>query len=93
MGDAEREGPPWLTRVDVSYLFFSLTDEPSLPALFRPQILVLDPANRIVKLGAVLPGQVVKKTVSIMNNSQAPLTFIQSILFSVPELQEPKVGT
>ncbi|XP_015443273.1 hydrocephalus-inducing protein homolog isoform X1 [Pteropus alecto] len=57
------------------------------------KILVLDPANRIVKLGAVLPGQVVKKTVSVMNNSQAPLTFIQSILFSVPELQEPKVIT
>ncbi|XP_004431871.1 PREDICTED: hydrocephalus-inducing protein homolog [Ceratotherium simum simum] len=57
------------------------------------KILVLDPANRIVKLGAVLPGQVVKKTVSIMNNSQARLTFNQSVLFSIPELQEPKVIT
>ncbi|XP_054435188.1 hydrocephalus-inducing protein homolog [Pteronotus mesoamericanus] len=57
------------------------------------KISVLDPANRIVKLGAVLPGQVVKKTVSIMNNSQAQLTFSQSVLFSTPELQEPKVIT
>uniref|UniRef100_A0A2K6KCF4 HYDIN axonemal central pair apparatus protein n=1 Tax=Rhinopithecus bieti TaxID=61621 RepID=A0A2K6KCF4_RHIBE len=57
------------------------------------KILVLDPPNRIVKLGAVLPGQVVKRTVSIMNNSLAQLTFNQSILFSIPELQEPKVLT
>ncbi|XP_077612463.1 hydrocephalus-inducing protein homolog [Crocuta crocuta] len=57
------------------------------------KISVLDPANRIVKLGAVLPGQVVKKTVSVMNNSHAPLTFSQSALFSIPELQEPKVIT
>ncbi|XP_006860378.1 PREDICTED: hydrocephalus-inducing protein homolog [Chrysochloris asiatica] len=57
------------------------------------KILVLDPANRIVKLGAVLPGQVVKKSVSIMNNSNTLLTFNQSILFSTPELQEPKVIT
>lgn len=74
-------------------VFFPGTNEPSLSALFlAPQISVLDPANKIVKLGAVLPGQVVKKTVSIMNNSQAPLTFSQSVLFSTPELQEPKVG-
>lgn len=73
--------------------FFQGTDEPSLSLLFLvPQILVLDPVNRIVKLGAVLPGQVVKKTVSIMNNSHAPLTFSQTVLFSIPELQEPKVG-
>ncbi|XP_042636791.1 hydrocephalus-inducing protein homolog [Orycteropus afer afer] len=57
------------------------------------KILVLDPPNRIVKLGAVLPGQVVKKTVSIMNNSLTQLTFNQSVLFSIPELQEPKVIT
>ncbi|XP_072823786.1 hydrocephalus-inducing protein homolog [Vicugna pacos] len=57
------------------------------------KILVLDPANKIVKLGAILPGQVVKKTISIMNNSQAQLTFNQSVLFSTPELQEPKVIT
>ncbi|XP_032984537.1 hydrocephalus-inducing protein homolog [Rhinolophus ferrumequinum] len=57
------------------------------------KIAVLDPANRIVKLGAVLPGQVVKKMVSIINNSHAQLTFNQSVLFSNPELQEPKVIT
>ncbi|XP_027261798.1 hydrocephalus-inducing protein homolog isoform X2 [Cricetulus griseus] len=57
------------------------------------KILILDPANRIVKLGAVLPGQVVKKTVSIVNNSLAQLTFSLSVLFSIPELQEAKVIT
>ncbi|XP_040838338.1 hydrocephalus-inducing protein homolog isoform X1 [Ochotona curzoniae] len=57
------------------------------------KISVLDPANRIVKLGAVLPGQTVKKTVSIMNNSLTQVTFSQSVLFSIPELQEPKVIT
>uniref|UniRef100_A0A2K6GI20 HYDIN axonemal central pair apparatus protein n=1 Tax=Propithecus coquereli TaxID=379532 RepID=A0A2K6GI20_PROCO len=57
------------------------------------KIAVLDPANRVVKLGAILPGQVVKKTVSIVNNSLAQLTFNQSVLFSIPELQEPKVIT
>nr|XP_012627881.1 hydrocephalus-inducing protein homolog isoform X3 [Microcebus murinus] len=57
------------------------------------KISVLDPANRIVKLGAILPGQVVKKTVSIMNNSLAQITFNQSVMFSIPELQEPKVIT
>ncbi|KAM6177458.1 hydrocephalus-inducing protein homolog [Erethizon dorsatum] len=57
------------------------------------KISVLDPPNRIVKLGGVLPGQVVKKTICIMNNSLAQLTFNQSALFSTPELQEPKVIT
>ncbi|XP_047385193.1 hydrocephalus-inducing protein homolog isoform X1 [Sciurus carolinensis] len=57
------------------------------------KLSVLDPANKMVKLGAVLPGNVVRKTVSIINNSLAQLTFNQSILFSVPELQEPKVIT
>lgn len=92
-GTLKARDQPGLPRVDVGYSFFSLTDKPSLPALsLAPQILVLDPANRILKLGAVLPGQVVKKTVSIMNNSQAPVTFSQSVLFSIPELREPKVG-
>lgn len=44
-----------------------------------------------MKLGAILPGQVVKKMVSIMNNSQAQLTFNLSVMFSA-ELQETKVG-
>ncbi|KAM5262598.1 hydrocephalus-inducing protein homolog [Ctenodactylus gundi] len=57
------------------------------------KISVIDPANRIVKLGAVLPGQITKKTVSIMNNSLVPLTFNQSVLFSIPELLDPKVVT
>ncbi|XP_021488188.2 hydrocephalus-inducing protein homolog [Meriones unguiculatus] len=57
------------------------------------KILVLDPANRIVKLGAVLPGQVVKKTVSLVNNSLAQISFNQSVMFSIPELQEAQVIT
>ncbi|XP_052022456.1 hydrocephalus-inducing protein homolog [Apodemus sylvaticus] len=57
------------------------------------KLLVLDPPNRIVKLGAVLPGQVVRKTVSLVNNSLAQLTFNHSVLFSIPELQEAKVIT
>nr|XP_004659621.2 hydrocephalus-inducing protein homolog [Jaculus jaculus] len=57
------------------------------------KVIILDPPNRMVKLGAVLPGQIVRKTVSIMNNSLAQLTFNQSVLFSIPELQEPKVIT
>nr|XP_023421731.1 hydrocephalus-inducing protein homolog [Cavia porcellus] len=57
------------------------------------KISVLDPPNKIVKLGALLPGQAVKKTVCIMNNSLAQLTFNQSSLFSTPELQEPTVIT
>ncbi|XP_026975142.1 hydrocephalus-inducing protein homolog [Sagmatias obliquidens] len=57
------------------------------------KILVLNPANKTVKLGAVLPGQVAKKTISIMNDSQAQLTFDLSALFSIPELQDPKVIT
>lgn len=92
--ERERESLPCLSRVHVSCFFSSLTEEaPPTPTVFLvPQILVLDPANKIVKLGAVLPGQVVKKTISIMNNSQAQLTFNQSVFFSIPELQEPKVG-
>lgn len=74
-------------------MFFSaLTDKIYSLLFLVTQILVLDPANRIVKLGAVLPGQVVKKTVSIINNSLAQLTFNQSVLFSIPELQEAKVS-
>ncbi|XP_008567942.1 PREDICTED: hydrocephalus-inducing protein homolog, partial [Galeopterus variegatus] len=57
------------------------------------KVLVLDPANRIVKLGAVPPGQVVKKMVSIINNSLVQLIFNLSVMFSIPELQEPKVIT
>lgn len=45
-----------------------------------------------MKLGAVLPGQVVRKTVSLVNNSLAQLTFNHSVLFSIPELQEAKVS-
>lgn len=74
-------------------MFSTVTDKPCLPTLFLvTQIIVLDPANRIVKLGAVLPGQVVKKTVSLVNNSLAPLTFNQSVMFSIPELQEAQVS-
>ncbi|KAG8523663.1 Hydrocephalus-inducing protein, partial [Galemys pyrenaicus] len=55
------------------------------------KLSVVDPASRVVKLGALLPGQVVKRTVCLMNSSQSQLTFSLSVLFSAPELQEPKV--
>ncbi|XP_006878929.1 PREDICTED: hydrocephalus-inducing protein homolog [Elephantulus edwardii] len=57
------------------------------------KVSVLDPANRVVKLGALLPGQVSKRTVSIMNCSLVPLTFNQLAMFSIPELQDPQVIT
>ncbi|XP_055993028.1 hydrocephalus-inducing protein homolog [Sorex fumeus] len=57
------------------------------------KITVSDPPNRVVKLGAIHPGQEVKKVVSILNSSLAPVTFNCSFMFSTPELQESKVIT
>lgn len=88
----ERGNCPGFYGTQASYSFSTLTDKIYSLLFLVTQILVLDPANRIVKLGAVLPGQVVKKTVSIVNNSLAQLTFNQSVLFSIPELQEAKVS-
>lgn len=88
----KRGSCPGFYGTQVSYSFSALTDKIYSLLFLITQILVLDPANRIVKLGAVLPGQVVKKTVSIINNSLAQLTFNQSVLFSIPELQEAKVS-
>ncbi|XP_032051538.1 hydrocephalus-inducing protein homolog [Aythya fuligula] len=49
---------------------------------------VVEPQGKVVKLGALSIGQTVKKTVTIANNSLAPLTFKLSFKSSVPELQE-----
>lgn len=88
----DRGSCPGFYGTQASYSFSTLTNKIYSLLFLVTQILVLDPANRIVKLGAVLPGQVVKKTVSIVNNSLAQLTFNQSVLFSIPELQEAKVS-
>uniref|UniRef100_A0A4X2JPP9 HYDIN axonemal central pair apparatus protein n=1 Tax=Vombatus ursinus TaxID=29139 RepID=A0A4X2JPP9_VOMUR len=57
------------------------------------KISVLDPENKIVKFGALLPGQTVKRTASIMNNSLIPLTFNLTSEFNIVELNDPKVMT
>ncbi|XP_072492710.1 hydrocephalus-inducing protein homolog isoform X2 [Notamacropus eugenii] len=57
------------------------------------KISILDPENKIVKFGALLPGQTAKRTTTIMNNSLIPLTFNLTSMFNVMELSEPKVVT
>ncbi|XP_068024510.1 hydrocephalus-inducing protein homolog [Melanerpes formicivorus] len=52
---------------------------------------VVDPPGKVVKLGALSKGQVVKKVVTIANTSAAPLTFKLSLKSTTPELQEPGV--
>ncbi|XP_054026269.1 hydrocephalus-inducing protein homolog [Dryobates pubescens] len=52
---------------------------------------VVDPPGKVVKLGALCKGQVVKKVVTIANNSAAPITFKLSLKSTPPELQEPGV--
>lgn len=48
----------------------------------------MEPQGKVVKLGALSIGQTVKKSVTIANNSLAPLTFKLSFKSSEPELQE-----
>ncbi|XP_056680687.1 hydrocephalus-inducing protein homolog isoform X2 [Monodelphis domestica] len=57
------------------------------------KVSVLDPENKIVKLGAILPKHMVKKYATIINNSLIPLTFNLTTTFSVPELTDPKILT
>ncbi|XP_036605974.1 hydrocephalus-inducing protein homolog [Trichosurus vulpecula] len=57
------------------------------------KISVLDPESKIVKFGALLPGQTVKRTTSIVNNSLIPLTFNLTSMFNIMELTDPKVVT
>uniref|UniRef100_G3VZI4 HYDIN axonemal central pair apparatus protein n=1 Tax=Sarcophilus harrisii TaxID=9305 RepID=G3VZI4_SARHA len=57
------------------------------------KVTVLDPENRIVKFGALLPGQVVKRTALIVNHSLISLTFNLVTKFNVMELREVKVIT
>ncbi|NWX91311.1 HYDIN protein, partial [Nothoprocta pentlandii] len=52
---------------------------------------VVEPQRKVVKLGALSIGQTVKKTVTIANNSAAPLTFQLHFIHTVPELQEAGV--
>ncbi|NXE09199.1 HYDIN protein, partial [Lophotis ruficrista] len=52
---------------------------------------VVEPQGKVVKLGALSIGQIVKKTVTIANNSAAPLTFKLSLMSTTPELQEAGV--
>ncbi|XP_064015890.1 LOW QUALITY PROTEIN: hydrocephalus-inducing protein homolog [Pogoniulus pusillus] len=52
---------------------------------------VLEPPGQVVMLGALSIGQVVKKEVTIANNSAAPLTFKLSLMTTTPELQEAGV--
>ncbi|NXC39739.1 HYDIN protein, partial [Penelope pileata] len=52
---------------------------------------VVEPQGKVVKLGALFIGQTVKKTVTIANNSIAPLTFKLGFMSTMPELQEDGV--
>ncbi|NXL83544.1 HYDIN protein, partial [Alectura lathami] len=52
---------------------------------------VVEPQGKVVKLGALSVGQTVKKTITIANNSIAPLTFNLSFMPTTPELQEDGV--
>ncbi|XP_069724910.1 hydrocephalus-inducing protein homolog [Phaenicophaeus curvirostris] len=52
---------------------------------------VVEPQGKVVKLGALSIGQTVKKTVTIANNSAAPLTFKLRLVATTPELQEAGV--
>ncbi|CAM5150043.1 unnamed protein product [Eretmochelys imbricata] len=55
------------------------------------KIDILDLPSKVVKLGALSAGQTMKKTVTIVNNSVALLTFNLTFVFTVPELLESKV--
>ncbi|XP_039769505.1 hydrocephalus-inducing protein homolog isoform X2 [Ornithorhynchus anatinus] len=57
------------------------------------KVSVLEPASKIVKLGALLSGQKAKRTVTIVNQSLAPLTFNLTLMSSIPELQDVGVIT
>lgn len=62
-----------------------------MPSPF-PQIDVLEPQNKVLKFGAVPPGQAVRKSATVVNNSVAPVNFHLSFLSCVPQLQETKVS-
>lgn len=56
-----------------------------------PQVDVVEPQRKVVKLGALSIGQTVKKIITIANNSAAPVTFKLSLRSTIPELQEAGV--
>jgi len=55
------------------------------------QVGVADARQKIVKFGALRIGQTMKKTVPIVNNSAAPLTFNVTLIPVTSALQEPGV--
>ncbi|XP_078720178.1 hydrocephalus-inducing protein homolog isoform X2 [Lampetra fluviatilis] len=55
------------------------------------KIEVANPKWKVVNLGALRVGQTIKKTVPLVNNSRAPLTFSLALQSSQPALQDPKV--
>nr|XP_032813560.1 hydrocephalus-inducing protein homolog isoform X3 [Petromyzon marinus] len=55
------------------------------------KIEVANPKWKVVNLGALRVGQTSKKTVPLVNNSRAPLTFSLALQSSQPALQDPKV--
>lgn len=52
----------------------------------------MEPPQKVLKFGAIPPGHIVKKGVTLVNNSVTFVTFNLSFVASVPELQEAKVG-
>lgn len=59
--------------------------------LYLLQVEVADPKYKVTNFGAVSIGQTVKKNVSVVNRSAAPVTCSLSLTASVPALQDPKV--
>uniref|UniRef100_A0A8C3T1C3 HYDIN axonemal central pair apparatus protein n=1 Tax=Chelydra serpentina TaxID=8475 RepID=A0A8C3T1C3_CHESE len=55
------------------------------------KIDILELPSKVMKLGVLSVGQTMKKTVTIVNNSVALLTFNLTFMFTVPELLESKV--
>ena len=59
--------------------------------LYLPQIEVANPRDKMVRFGALRVGQTVKRTVPIINNSPAPITFHLGVTPSSTLLQDKTV--
>ncbi|KAG8143780.1 hypothetical protein E2320_000954, partial [Naja naja] len=57
------------------------------------KIDVVEPPQKVLKFGAIPPGHIVKKGVTLVNNSVTFVVFSLSFVASIPELQEAKVLT
>ncbi|XP_073461747.1 hydrocephalus-inducing protein homolog [Aquarana catesbeiana] len=55
------------------------------------KVEVADPKYKVTNFGAVSIGQTVKKNISVVNRSAAPVTCSLSLTANVPALQDPKV--